>query len=194
MTQSVALKLASSSPRRWEILSALGLEFSVAAAEVDETPFADETAVDMVVRLAVTKAEAVAAMPGDLIIAADTAVVIDGRVLGKPADQDECLAMLGALAGQRHTVYTGVAVRSNDETRTTVSETDVFFRNISRDEALAYWQSGEPRDKAGAYAIQGIGGAFVERIEGSYSGVVGLPIFETVELLREVGFDLLSRR
>lgn len=194
MTQSVALKLASSSPRRREILSALGLEFSIAAAEVDETPFADETAVDMVVRLAVTKAEAVAAMPGDLIIAADTAVVIDSRVLGKPADRDECLAMLGALAGQRHTVFTGVALRSNDETRTTVSETDVFFRNISRDEALAYWQSGEPRDKAGAYAIQGIGGAFVERIEGSYSGVVGLPIFETVELLREVGFDLLSRR
>ena len=194
MTRSVAIKLASSSPRRREILSALGLEFSIAAVEVDETPYADETAEEMVVRLAVTKAEAAAAMPGEVIIAADTAVVIDGRVLGKPADKDECLAMLGALAGQRHTVYTGVALKSNDETRTTVSETDVYFRRISRDEALAYWQSGEPRDKAGAYAIQGMGGAFVERIEGSYSGVVGLPIFETVKLLREVGFDILTRR
>jgi septum formation protein len=194
MTRSVAIKLASSSPRRREILAALGLEFSIAPVDVDETPFADETAEDMVVRLAVAKAKAAAALPDDVVIAADTAVVVDGRVLGKPADRDECLAMLEALAGRRHTVYTGVALKSNDATRTTVSETDVYFRIISRDEALAYWQSGEPRDKAGAYAIQGVGGAFVERIEGSYSGVVGLPIFETVKLLREVGFDLLTRR
>jgi septum formation protein len=190
----VAIKLASSSPRRREILATLGVEFSVVPADVDETPLADEAPEEMVVRLAVTKAEAVAAAQGDVIIAADTAVVVEGRVLGKPADRDDCLAMLKALAGRRHKVYTGVALRCGDVTRTAVSETDVCFREISRDEALAYWQSGEPRDKAGAYAIQGTGGVFVERIEGSYSGVVGLPVFETANLLREAGFDLVTRR
>jgi len=102
--------------------------------------------------------------------------------------------MLGALAGRCHKVLTGVALRRAGVTRTAISETDVYFREISRDEALAYWQSGEPRDKAGAYAIQGAGGVFVKRIEGSYSGVVGLPVFETAALLKEAGFDLVTRR
>jgi septum formation protein len=194
MTRPVAIQLASSSPRRREILEALGLEFSISAVDVDETPLADEAADAMVVRLAVAKAEAAAAALGDVIIAADTAVVVDERVLGKPADRDDCLAMLEALAGRRHKVYTGVALRCDDVTRTAISETDVYFRAISQDEALAYWHSGEPRDKAGAYAIQGTGGVFVERIEGSYSGVVGLPVFETAHLLREAGFDLVTRR
>ena len=193
MKEPVAIKLASSSPRRREILAALGLDFSVAAVDVDETPFVGEAAEDMVLRLAVAKAEAAPSVPGDVVIAADTAVVVESRALGKPADESECLAMLGALAGRCHKVYTGVALRRDEVTRTTVSETDVYFRKISRDEALAYWQSGEPRDKAGAYAIQGMGGAFVERIEGSYSGVVGLPVFETMKLLRDAGFDLFAR-
>jgi septum formation protein len=164
------------------------------STDVDETPLAGEAAREMVVRLAIVKAEAVAASPDDIVIAADTAVVVDKHILGKPADQDDCLAMLGALAGRCHKVLTGVALRRAGVTRTAISETDVYFREISRDEALAYWQSGEPRDKAGAYAIQGAGGVFVERIEGSYSGVVGLPVFETAALLKEAGFDLVTRR
>jgi septum formation protein len=194
MTQAVAIKLASSSPRRREILEALGLEFSIVSAEVDETPRTGEPADEMVVRLAAAKAGMATASPGDIVIAADTAVVVGGRILGKPADQDECLAMLDALAGRCHKVFTGVALRRDEATHTVVSQTDVYFREISRDEALAYWQSGEPRDKAGAYAIQGTGGAFVERIEGSYTGVVGLPVFETAALLRKAGFDLVTRR
>jgi septum formation protein len=190
----LAITLASSSPRRREILATLGLEFSVQASDVDETPLAGEAADDMVLRLAAAKAEAVVAGSPGIVIAADTAVVVDGLMLGKPADRDDCLAMLGALSGQTHTVYTGVAVRCRGVTRTALSATDVLFRDIGRDEALAYWQSGEPRDKAGAYAVQGLGGVFVERIEGSYSGVVGLPVFETASLLRQVGLDLVTRR
>jgi septum formation protein len=125
-------------------------------------------------------------------LGADTVVVIDGRLLGKPVDQDDCLAMLAALAGRSHKVVTGVALRGSHGIRTALSETEVYFREISSDEALAYWQSGEPCDKAGAYAIQGIGGGFVERIEGSYSGVVGLPVFETAALLREAGIEVVK--
>ena len=194
MTQPLAITLASASPRRREILAALGLEFSIAAADVDETPLPGEAPADMVLRLAVAKAEAITADPDAIVIAADTAVVVDGRSLGKPADRDDCLEMLDALAGRCHTVQTGVALRCRDKTRTALSTTNVHFRDISRDEALAYWQSGEPRDKAGAYAVQGLGGVFVERIEGSYSGVVGLPVFETASLLRQVGLDLVTRR
>ena len=107
---------------------------------------------------------------------------------------EDCLEMLGRLSGRAHRVLTGVALTDRHGTATALSDTDVYFREISRDEALAYWQSGEPRDKAGAYAIQGLGGAFVERIEGSYTGVVGLPVFETIELLRAAGIDVLAKR
>ena len=194
MTTPFDIKLASSSPRRREILAALRLEFSVVAVDVDETPLVDEAAREMVVRLAVAKAEAADAGLRDIVIAAATAVVVDGRILGKPEHREDCLAMLEALAGRCHQVFTGVALHRGDTTRTAVSGTDVYFREIGRDEALAYWQSGEPRDKAGGYAIQGLGGVFVERIEGSYSGVVGLPVFETAALLRQAGFDLVTRQ
>ncbi len=188
------LQLASTSPRRREILAALGLEFSIVHVDVDESVLPGESPGDMVVRLAIAKAEAADAGPADIVIAADTAVVADEHVLGKPVDQDDCLAMLGLLSGRAHQVMTGVAVHTRSGTGTALSTTDVYFREIDRDEALAYWQSGEPHDKAGAYAIQGVGGAFVERIEGSYSGVVGLPVFETVVLLEQAGHSLLSRR
>jgi septum formation protein len=192
MSMLPILHLASTSPRRREILAALNLDFTVVHVDVDETPLVDEVPDDMVLRLAVAKAEAVAPGPGHLSLGADTAVVVDGRILGKPADEADCLAMLAALSGRGHRVVTGVALASVDLTRTVLSETKVYFRKISRDEALAYWQSGEPCDKAGAYAIQGLGGAFVERIEGSYSGVVGLPVFETVALLNEAGLGLTT--
>ena len=192
MTQPPVLHLASSSPRRREILAALQLEISVVKVDVDETQSAGETPTDMVLRLAIAKVEAAVVNTGNLVLGADTAVVIDGRALGKPADEADCLAMLDALSGRGHKVLTGVALRGPNGMSTALSETDVYFREISRDEALAYWQSGEPHDKAGAYAIQGLGGVFVERIEGSYSGVVGLPVFETVVLLRKAGLDVVT--
>jgi septum formation protein len=192
MIRPPVLHLASTSPRRREILAALRLEFSVGHVDVDETPQIGETPADMVLRLAVAKAEAGIVNTRDLVLAADTAVVVNGRSLGKPTDESDCLAMLDALSGCGHKVLTGVALRGPNGTSTAMSATDVYFREISRDEALAYWQSGEPSDKAGAYAIQGLGGVFVERIEGSYSGVVGLPVFETVTLLREAGLDVTT--
>ena len=193
MIRPPALHLASTSPRRREILSALQLKFSVGHVDVDETPKVGEAPADMALRLARAKAEAGIAGACDLILAADTVVAVDGRSLGKPADERDCLDMLDALSGRSHKVLTGVALRGPDGTITALSATDVYFREISRDEALAYWQSGEPADKAGAYAIQGLGGVFVERIEGSYSGVVGLPVFETVTLLREAGLDVMTK-
>jgi septum formation protein len=187
-----ALHLASSSPRRKEILAALGLTFSADGADVDERRLGGESARQMVLRLAVDKA--MAGSPGGdvVVIAADTLVVLDDEIFGKPRDQDDALDMLRRLSGRTHQVLTGVAVWADQEMRSALSETEVQFREISPDEALAYWQSGEPCDKAGAYAIQGRGGVFVEAISGSYSGVVGLPVFETVKLLHEAGMRVLG--
>ena len=192
MSTDARLFLASTSPRRREILSALGFDFEVVHVDVDETPLNGETAGEMVLRLAVAKAEAADAGSESLVLGADTAVVVDDEALGKPRDEADALRMLGRLSGRPHKVLTGVALRGPHGTSTALSDTNVYFREICRDEALAYWQSGEPRDKAGAYAVQGLGGALVEKIEGSYSGVVGLPVFETVALLRDAGFDVMT--
>lgn len=191
--ENKALHLASSSPRRKEILAALGLTFSVGGADVDEQRLDGESARDMVLRLAVDKAMAGAPVGDVIVIAADTLVVLGDDIFGKPEDQDDALEMLGRLSGRTHQVLTGVAVWADGEMRSVLSATDVRFREISPDEALAYWQSGEPCDKAGAYAIQGRGGVFVEAISGSYSGVVGLPVFETVKLLEEAGIKVMNR-
>jgi septum formation protein len=193
MSAQPTLLLASSSPRRREILSALGLRFEVQETAVDESVLPGETPEQMVLRLAATKANAAAAGSGDFVIGADTAVVLDGSMLGKPVDRADAVEMLLRLSGRRHCVLTGVALRGPQGVRSALSRTEVSFREISRDEALAYWQSGEPGDKAGAYGIQGLGGMFVENVAGSYSGVVGLPVFETTELLRHAGFDLLTK-
>jgi septum formation protein len=183
------LHLASSSPRRRQILEGMGLEFTAAGVDVDERQHPGESADIMVVRLAVEKASAVDSGPGTVVLGADTAVVLDGEVFGKPADRADALRMLTALSGRRHEVMTGVAVRSGDSTVSALSVTEVKFREIGPDEALDYWQSGEPRGKAGAYAIQGLAGDFVEEIAGSYTGVVGLPVHETAELLRAAGIQ-----
>ena len=183
------LHLASSSPRRRQILERMGLDFTAAGVDVDERQHPGETADIMVVRLAVEKAIAADSGPGTVVLGADTTVVLDGEVFGKPEDRADALRMLAALSGRRHQVMTGVAVRSGGSTASVLSVTEVEFREISPDEALEYWQSGEPRGKAGAYAIQGIAGAFVEKIAGSYTGVIGLPVLETAELLRAAGIE-----
>ncbi len=184
------LHLASSSPRRSQILEHMGLEFSAAGVDVDERRRPGESADDMVLRLAAEKAFAAAAEPGTVVLGADTAVVLDDVVFGKPADRADALRMLARLSGRRHQVMTGVAVRAGSATTSALSVTEVTFREIGPDEALDYWHSGEPCGKAGAYAIQGLGGAFVESIAGSYTGVVGLPVLETAELLRSAGIEL----
>lgn len=186
------LHLASSSPRRREILADLGLNFTYAGVDLDESRRSGESVEQMAVRLAREKATAARPPKVELpVLGADTIVVLNGRVYGKPGSKDEALEMLGALSGATHRVVTGVAVRLHDRTRTALSETEVEFREVRPDEALRYWQSGEPEGKAGAYAIQGAGGIFVEAIRGSYSGVVGLPVFETAKLLGEFGIEIL---
>ncbi len=184
------LHLASASPRRAELLRALGLQFSQGGADLDERRLPDESPADMVLRLAADKAQAVE--HEGVILAADTAVVLGDRVFGKPDDEAHAVSMLGALSARTHTVMTGVAARRGDSLHTVLSATKVRFREIDESEMHRYWQTGEPADKAGAYAVQGLGGLFVESLEGSYSGVVGLPVFETAGLLRQVGLDVLQ--
>lgn len=187
------LHLASASPRRSEILTALGLTFSVVAVDVNERRLDGEPADAMVLRLAQAKVMAAPVTGSAIVVGADTAVALDEDVFGKPSDCNEALRMLRSLSGRTHKVLTGIAVRSQRRVKTALSETEVRFREIGPDEALAYWHSGEPCDKAGAYAIQGRGGAFVEAISGSYSGVVGLPVFETVQLLNDAGISVLTK-
>lgn len=189
--ESKPLHLASSSPRRREILAALELEFSVGGVDVDEQRLDGEAPAAMVLRLACDKALAGAANASQVVLGADTAVVLGDDVFGKPVDATDAMSMLAQLSGQTHKVLTGVAVWNGHEMRSVMSATDVRFREIDPDEVRAYWQSGEPCDKAGAYAIQGKGGVFVEEIRGSYTGVVGLPVFETVQLLRDAGINVL---
>ena len=187
------LHLASASPRRAEILDALGITYSMAGMDIDEQRLANEAAGAMVMRLATGKAAAARVAHAGIVLAADTAVVVDDAVFGKPQDQDDALAMLNSLSGRRHRVMTGVALHWDGFDRVALSTSEVQFREIDPDEALAYWHSGEPRGKAGAYAVQGLGGIFVEAIRGSYSGVVGLPVFETSALLAEAGIDVIKR-
>jgi septum formation protein len=186
------LHLASASPRRAAILGALGIAFTAAGVDIDERSRPQEAADVLVLRLAAEKAAVARSTQAGVVLAADTVVVIDAEVLGKPRGEADALAMLARLSGRRHRVMTGVALRWGTSERTALSITEVTFRDISPGEALAYWQSGEPRDKAGAYAIQGLGGAFVENINGSFSGVVGLPVFETVLLLAAAGIEVLE--
>lgn len=183
--------LASASPRRLELLRRLGLDPVVSVADVDEAPVAGEAPAATVARLAAAKARAVEAPPGALVIAADTEVVRDGTVLGKPADADEATAMLRSLSGGSHLVVTAVHVRHDGREANAVETTVVTFRPLDAEEVAAYVAGPEPYDKAGGYGIQGAAGAFVERIEGSDTNVVGLPLATVVRLAGEVGVRLL---
>ncbi|MCC6207852.1 MAG: septum formation inhibitor Maf [Gammaproteobacteria bacterium] len=185
--------LASSSPRRRDLLAQIGVSFEVVAVDVDEGLRAGEAPEDYVIRLALEKARAgiAAARRAEtrLALGADTVVVLDGEILLKPAGRPEALAMLARLSGRTHRVLSGVALAGRCEFAR-LSESRVSFRRIEARECEAYWETGEPADKAGAYAIQGRGAVFVDRLEGSYSGVVGLPLRETAEMLTQCGMDL----
>ena len=180
--------LASSSPRRRELLQQIGIEFDVNSFEIDESPHLHEAPANYVVRLAIEKAQAaIRQLPVDtIVIAADTTVTIDGQILGKPANQADAFAMWQRLSGRDHFVMTGVAVAKNQTVLHRRVTTEVHFAPLTQADMLAYWQTGEPIGKAGGYAIQGKGAAFIPKIHGSYSNVVGLPLFETLDLLRDI--------
>ncbi|MGB1560526.1 MAG: Maf family protein [Sinimarinibacterium flocculans] len=188
------LVLASRSPRRQELLRQLGLRFAVNPADVAEGATAGEPAADYALRIALEKARAArargtAALP---VLGADTDVVLDGEILGKPTDRNHGIALLLRLSGRAHEVYSAVALVHGDREAVRLSVSEVEFGPVTPQAAAAYWDTGEPADKAGGYAIQGLGAAFVRGIRGSYSGIVGLPIFETCELLRASGVDVLA--
>lgn len=187
------LYLASQSPRRRELLRQIGVRHAVISASIPEQPAAGETALDYVQRLAREKAAAGFAQllqqnfPGAPVLGADTLGLLNGEILEKPLDQDHALRMLRQLSGRTHQVITAIALHSHTQQSLRLSITDVTFRELSDAEIIAYWSTGEPQDKAGSYAIQGLGAVFVKEIRGSYSGVVGLPIEATLELLQEFG-------
>ncbi|MGB5164795.1 MAG: Maf family protein [Woeseiaceae bacterium] len=188
------LHLASASPRRKQILGALGLQFSALGVDVDEQALPGEAPQALALRLAEMKAMAAAVPAETLVLGSDTVVALGDEIFGKPVDEADCLRMLARLSGRVHDVVTAVALRRDTGVDTAVVTTKVHFREIGQDEARAYWQSGEPQDKAGAYGIQGLGGIFVKAIEGSYSCVVGLPVFETARLLADAGIEILHLR
>lgn len=188
------LYLASGSPRRRELLTQIGVPFSAISADIDETPLNDESPAAYVERLARGKAEAGRAVLAlsepalaVCVLGADTAVVLDGQILGKPVDEADALTMLMALSDREHEVLTAIAVLDGQRCESRVVRSLVRFRPVSREEAAAYWASGEPQDKAGGYGIQGLGAVFVAGLNGSYSAVVGLPLCETAELLGHFG-------
>ena len=193
------LILASASPRRRELLDQIGIQYLIHTVDIDETPLANETPLNYVCRVATEKSAAclnqqTSHLP---VLSADTSVIIEGAILGKPENQAHAVDMLSQLSGKTHCVYTAVSLRIPSSTNEqnhfeSVSRTDVKFRHINLTEINAYWQTGEPQGKAGAYAIQGLGSIFVESITGSFSGVVGLPLFETATLLSEQGIKIIT--
>lgn len=185
------LRLASASPRRRQLLDLVGVPHVVTPADIDETPHPEEAAGDYVLRLAREKARAVWARHQDLpVLAADTTVVVDGEILGKPESADDARSMLRKLSDRAHFVHTGVALHTKHGLEVQLSTTEVEFAELTDEMIAAYWNSGEPQGKAGAYAIQGLGAVFVADIAGSYTGVMGLPLFETAELLRYAGIPV----
>lgn len=186
--------LASASPRRRELLDQIGVTYEVFPVDIDEAPFPGEAPQSYVFRIASEKSAACLARRGESglpILAADTAVILAGQIMGKPKDQEDGLAMLRQLSGKTHQVYSAVSVRGRQDAQA-LNITEVTFRHLTEQEMLAYWHSGEPLDKAGGYAIQGLGSVFVKSIKGSFSGVMGLPLFETAELLSQQGIEIFE--
>lgn len=194
MSVPAQLILASASPRRRELLGQIGVAFRVQVADVHEQQQPGEKPLAYVQRVALDKARAVYSRPDATdklpVLGADTEVVLGDEVLGKPRNREHGLAMLERLSGRSHQVLTAVALIHRGREQVRVSSSTVTFRATTAQERERYWASGEPADKAGAYAIQGRGAVFIQHLEGSFSGVMGLPVFETAELLRECGIEL----
>jgi len=192
MSAPFDIYLASASPRRQDLLTQIGVRFELLKVNVPEVPAAGEKPEDFVQRVALEKARAgkqlLVADDAHPVLGADTAVVVDGNILGKPANKDDALAMLTRLSGRKHQVMSAVAVVADNEViRINISQ--VTFDNLSREQINAYWNSGECQDKAGAYAVQGQAAMFIQDLQGSYSGVMGLPLYETAALLNEFGIN-----
>lgn len=195
MNETARVLLASRSPRRRDLLAQIGIAFDVIDVEVDERPAPGEHPAALVERLARAKAEAGRQRAGTAlpVVAADTVVSADGGLLGKPHDRATAVAMLAQLSGREHEVWSGVALATADDVISRAVCTRVRMRAIDSAEMAAYWDCGEPDGKAGGYAIQGRGAIFVECITGSYSNVVGLPLFETAQLLHQIGLEVLAQ-
>ncbi len=183
--------LASASERRSRLLAQIGVRHRIQATEINETPLVGESPAAYVTRLAAAKARAAVAAAGGHVecpvLSADTTVVLDRQIFGKPANEAECVAMLSALAGRRHEVLTAIALWHDTRLAEHLASSHVTFRAIDAAERRRYWATGEPAGKAGAYAIQGLGAVFVRSLEGSFSNVMGLPLFETSALLDAAG-------
>ena len=183
-----ALILASKSPRRQQLLAQLGYQFTTSSADIDESVVNGETPKQYVRRLAIAKAQVIAKENSQaVVLGSDTAVVIDNEILGKPGDQQDCIAMLKKLSGRQHQVLTSIALVQGKRVESQVVTTEVFFKTLSEQEMLRYWQSEEPKDKAGSYGIQGLGAQFVHKIQGCYFAVVGLPLYQSAQMLAAFG-------
>ena len=192
---SQRIVLASASPRRVALLSQIGIDCDVMPSQIDEEARENEAPPDYVRRMAAEKAASVAGLvPGRIVLGADTDVIMQSRILGKPRDKADFLEMFNLLSGSTHQVITAVSVVQAEQTWLKTSISDVTFREVSEEEMLAYWQTGEPCDKAGGYAIQGQAAMFICSISGSYSGIMGLPLYETSELLSCAGIRLLQEK
>ena len=185
--------LASASPRRCELLQQIGIQFEQFICDLDESVLENETPSDYVQRLALAKASTAYErlnQPNCPVLGADTTVVIDDQILAKPINREDSIAMLERLSNREHQVLSAVALVLGEQKAVRLQTSQVQFRALSRDQMERYWESGEPADKAGSYGIQGLGAAFVRQLQGSHSGVMGLPLFETIELLGEFGIDI----
>lgn len=190
----MALILASKSPRRQQLLQQIGMDFTVRVTDTDETMDFSCPPQDEVARVSAEKAAAAVCDPEDVVVAADTIVVVDGKILGKPASEEQAVEMLRMLSGRSHRVMTGLTVRKGDRVATHTEITELVFRPLSDAEIRAYVATGDPLDKAGAYGIQGMAGAFVERICGDYFNVMGLPICSLTLLLRQFGVTVIGEK
>lgn len=185
--------LASASPRRRQLLAQIGIEpAEVINADIDESPLPNEQASDCVKRLAIDKAKVIAASRTNaIVIAADTLIACDGIILGKPDSKENAFQLWKALSNRKHQVFTCVAVCKDGEVQALLNINDVEFANITPESMEAYWQTDEPKDKAGAYAIQGLAAVWIKEIRGSYSGIMGLPLYETALILKHAGIKTL---
>jgi septum formation protein len=186
--------LASASPRRSALLNQIGVRHRIRPVDVDERAGPNETPARYVERLAALKAGTLWSQLADSerapVVGSDTTVALDEHILGKPVDEADGVRMLGLLSGRTHQVYTAVALHAAGGCETRINVSDVTLRALSEEERRAYWATGEPADKAGGYAVQGLAAVFIERIAGSYSGIMGLPLYETAELLQTIGWRL----